>query len=439
MLKTRIVVAALFIVIFLGLTAQAQVKKLDLFSAIESGDLAQVRALLDKGFDINFQNQEGETPLMAALSRGKLDIVEALLAKGADPNIPNNEGRTILMEAAGLEMPDLVKILLDKGAKVNLKDHEGETALMVASKWGYLNIVKALLEKGALVAARDKHGRTPLMFAAQGGHLEVVKVLLNQGAQINAEDKNQFPAISYAKGSNRLEVVNYLKDHGASDAPARIVAKKKAKKANGGGAKTAIPNFVPWPPPKPSAFATIPREFLVKSGTKTKVGDVADRLEKAFQQAGYGEKTWYAVPGGFALASRLEQFNPDGTPKGEPDRWSAQIKAPEIFGLKDVMRTLFTPQEGRYRIIVFIVTNQSFSAADEAVSAKEAGGWVQKGAFQLPQNIREVNYTPKHSCVALIYEFDQSTRDNPAVFKAPSELQGETHLKKAKIWSALGG
>jgi hypothetical protein len=200
----------------------------------------------------------------------------------------------------------------------------------------------------------------------------------------------------------------------------------------------AIPGFS-WPPPKPSAFARIPRTFLVKGESETKVGDVADRLENAFYQAGYGEKTWYIVPRGFALASRLEQFNPDGTPKEEPERWSAKIRAPAIFGLKDVVRALFTPHAGRYRIIVFIVTDQSFSAADKTVTPKEAMEWVQKGAFDLPQVIREAKYTPEHFCEALIYEFDQPSRDNPAVFKAPSELQGETHLRKAKIWSALGG
>jgi hypothetical protein len=203
---------------------------------------------------------------------------------------------------------------------------------------------------------------------------------------------------------------------------------------------TEIPQF-PWPPPTPSAFARIPRSLLVKEKSQTTVGNVADRLENAFNQAGYGEKTWYSVPGpgGFALASRLEQFNPDGTSMDEPDRWSAQIKAPEIFGLKDVVRALFTPQKGRYRVIVFIVTNQPFSASDEAVTPKQAMKWYQGGAFNLPDAIRKVDYTPRHFCEALIYEFDQLSRDNQAVFKAPSELQGETQLRKAKIWSALGG
>jgi hypothetical protein len=57
----------------------------------------------------------------------------------------------------------------------------------------------------------------------------------------------------------------------------------------------------------------------------------------------------------------------------------------------------------------------------------------------LPRAITNLDYTPEYYCEALIYEFDQSSRDNSAIFKAPSELQGETHLKKAKIWSALGG
>ncbi len=200
---------------------------------------------------------------------------------------------------------------------------------------------------------------------------------------------------------------------------------------------TEMPQFS-WPPPKPSAFASIPRSLLVKDKTQAKVGNVADRLEEAFSRAGYGERTWYSVPGpgGFALASRLEQFYPDGTPRDEADRWSAQIKAPAIFGLRDVVRALFTPQKGHYRVIVFIVTSQPFSAADEAVSPKRAMKWVQGGAFNLPDAIRNVDYTAGHYCVAFIYQFEQLTRDNQAVFKSHSELEGETHLRKARIWSA---
>jgi hypothetical protein len=408
--QVSLVIAGLMIIFFLGFTAQGQDIKLDLFAAIEKGDQSQVKALLEKGADVNIKSEFGETPLIEAIRSDNIVII---------------------------------RLLLEKGANLNARDDVGLTPFFAAIKSGSIDITKLLLKKGADVNARDNSGKTPLMLAAERGNLDIAKALLDRGAKINAKNLYGYTAISYSRD---LKMVNFLKKHGALNAPKKPKPKKKMKKGkkayggSGGGAEPeiAIPLF-PWPPPKPSAFAKIRPELLRKEGSQIKVGDVADHLENAFNQAGYGETTWYAVPGGFALASRLEQFNPDGTPKEEPERWSANIKPPAIFGLKDVMRTLFTAQQGRYRIIVFIVTNQAFSAADKTISAEEAGEWVRKGAFNLPEAIREVNYTPEHFCEALIYEFDQPSRDNPADFKAPSELQGETHLRKAKIWSALGG
>jgi hypothetical protein len=195
-----------------------------------------------------------------------------------------------------------------------------------------------------------------------------------------------------------------------------------------------------WPPPRPSAKAKIPREMLVKKEGRTRVGDVADRLDNAFAKAGYGERSWYAVPGGgFALASRLEQFNEDCTPKGDDERWLVALEPPRVFGLKDVFRVLFNAQVGHYRIIVFVVTPQVYSLNDKPVSRDEAIKWVEKGADKLPEEIRQPEYSRAHVCQALIYEFEQESRSQPADFKDPSKWQGETHLRKAKIWSALGG
>jgi hypothetical protein len=367
------------------------------------------------------------------MKKGSFVIAGLMIVFFLGANVLGQDTTSDLFEAIELGDKGLINTLLQKGENVNATLESGETPLFAAVRSKNLDITKLLLEKGAKVNVADRSGETPLMLAARTGNLEIAKLLLDKGAEINARDVDQYTALSYAKGFRKPEMVVFLKSHGAEEAPAKPLPKIKKK--------YVLPKFpeFPWPPPKPSAFAKIPRSLLVKGESQTKLGDVADRLENAFNLAGYGEKTWYAVPEGFALASRLEQFNADGTPKNDPDRWSAKIKAPAIFGLKDAIQAFFTPQEGRYRIIVFIVTNQPFSAADKETSADEARGWVQKGAHNLPQAIREMDYTPEHFCEALIYEFDQSTRDNPAVYKAPSELQGETHLRKARIWSALGG
>lgn len=65
-----------------------------LFSAIERGNLTQVRSVLAMGIVPDFADAEGQTPLMLAARLGHAEIVAALLAAGADPNAATAEGRT---------------------------------------------------------------------------------------------------------------------------------------------------------------------------------------------------------------------------------------------------------------------------------------------------------------------------------------------------------
>ena len=53
---------------------------------------------------------------MIAASNGHTDIVKALLDKGADVNARGNKGSTALMFAAYNGHTDIVKSLIDKGA-----------------------------------------------------------------------------------------------------------------------------------------------------------------------------------------------------------------------------------------------------------------------------------------------------------------------------------
>ena len=77
------------------------------------------------------------------------------------------------------------------------------------------------------------------------------------------------------------------------------------------------PSF-PWPPPKASASSKVPDNFLRETETKQILHDIDRRLALALDKAGYFEKSYFSVPDGFALVTRLEQINADGTPKPEP-------------------------------------------------------------------------------------------------------------------------
>jgi hypothetical protein len=116
-----------------------------------------------------------------------------------------------------------------------------------------------------------------------------------------------------------------------------------------------FPEF-PWPPPKASTFTTLSDEYFRKSDEEiVLLRDVDNQLSKALEDAGYAEKSYYAVPDGFALASRLEQINPDGTPKPELERWTIKHRPLTKFSLSSYIRALFTSQPGYFRVIVFVI------------------------------------------------------------------------------------
>jgi len=189
-----------------------------------------------------------------------------------------------------------------------------------------------------------------------------------------------------------------------------------------------LPEF-PWPP-RSSAYTKIPSQYLLTTDRQILLRDVAERLETAFRNGGYSQTGYYSVPGGFALVSRLEQFKPNGLPADGPYRWTEQIETPRIFSL-DYLAALIKGKVGRYRVIVFVVSNDFFSqASGKRVDSELARKLAIEGASALPESVGSLPYTDSHSCTALIYEFEKTVFDKPAEFKENSTLLAETHLQK---------
>jgi hypothetical protein len=195
-----------------------------------------------------------------------------------------------------------------------------------------------------------------------------------------------------------------------------------------------IPSF-PWPPPKASAFFVFQRELLSAAGMPKTLGDVSATLERALNAAGYSEKSYYRVPEGFALACRLEQILPDGTPAS--DRWSIKSGSTRAFSLVSYLKALFTANPGHYRIVVFIITSLSFSQSDKKVTAEEVSEWLRSGTQSLPKSIRSLPFTDDHTCTSLIYEFERASPDHSPVLENPSAIDGQTHIDKAGILKGL--
>jgi hypothetical protein len=185
-------------------------------------------------------------------------------------------------------------------------------------------------------------------------------------------------------------------------------------------------------------MAKIPRDLLsptLPANANPKLIEVATQIEHALNKAGYSETSYYSVPSGFVIVSRLEQCDDDGTPKPPPERFDRDARVDVKFSLIRYLKALFTAQPGRFRLIVFAVTDEPFVSDKRKIpDREEAIQWVAAGTTKLPEQIGKRHFSANHDVIALIYEFYRPTTDHAFKLTVPSALQGRTHLEKAGLW-----
>ncbi|KAI5841352.1 ankyrin repeat-containing domain protein [Morchella snyderi] len=117
------------------------------------------------------------------------EVVSILLDRGADVTYSCNTGESVLHAVAGVEKFDAVdtaELLLEWGADLHAVDNEGITPLHMAAYSGLPGIATLFLEKGGVVNAEDSHGRTPRDIMVVGFHPEVRRLL--ERAQRKAQE-----------------------------------------------------------------------------------------------------------------------------------------------------------------------------------------------------------------------------------------------------------
>ncbi len=193
-----------------------------------------------------------------------------------------------------------------------------------------------------------------------------------------------------------------------------------------------LPRF-PWPPPKASATSDVSRRLLEDSKT---LGDVDAKLVEALDKAGYGERSYYWIPGGYALATRIERMDDDGAPH-KPDRWNLNPSLMRNFDLVVFLKALVSAPVGRYRVFVFTVTSQAYKSDTAEPSYETAVKWAGSGASALTPEIAQQPYTKEHAVKARIYEFEKSGGKGRQM--DPSALSGADHIARSGIQSAMEG
>ena len=113
-------------------------KGIPLLSLAVRAQFPRVAALLiDAGADINrLSGDRGYSPLMDAVQKGDIAMVKLLLDKGSLIDLRSKDGQTALILCAGRGDTDMSEILVSYGADFTLKDNLGMSAL------GYAKLFK---------------------------------------------------------------------------------------------------------------------------------------------------------------------------------------------------------------------------------------------------------------------------------------------------------
>ena len=96
----------------------------------------------------------GKTALMGATLNNHNSIAVSLINKGANMDIQDENGKTALLLAAQNGRTDIAASLIAKGANMDIQDNNGWTALIHAAYRGYESITLKLLDNGANVHIR---------------------------------------------------------------------------------------------------------------------------------------------------------------------------------------------------------------------------------------------------------------------------------------------
>lgn len=143
------------------------------FIKLVSRKIPQIRglkALLEKGADINFQTTEKAfTALMIAVETQSDRLVEYLLKQGANPLLEDNQNR---------KASDLTTC--DSSIHFILRDYE----LLFATLNNDMPRVKSLIEAGVYVDFQGIHGYTALMIAVEENLPALVTYFLEQKASL---------------------------------------------------------------------------------------------------------------------------------------------------------------------------------------------------------------------------------------------------------------
>jgi len=170
-----------------------------------------VKALIDKGIDINNLCFDGQTPLHLAIKARDLETVKFLVQAGGKiaPNKGNWSAIHLGIKAGNL---DIVEYLY-KNTEFGRYDEYGWSLLHWAAASGNAQIVRFFLDKGHKPDVITDNHKTPLELAVESKNISSIKALISKGAKFDIKSELGYKIFELAIDSEDMKLIEYLVNH----------------------------------------------------------------------------------------------------------------------------------------------------------------------------------------------------------------------------------
>jgi len=188
------------------------------------GSVADVKRLLDGGFDPNSATKSGGTTALM-MAAPDVDKLKLLLARGANADARAKNRYSALLVAANYPGSGAaMNLLLDHGATVRLPKGQGAPLfnahpIILAAFAGNADIISRLHKAGDRVDDRmnllGMFPLTPMMLLATTPRTDSIRALLDNGAHVDEVDDDGITSLSWAAIANRVDMARLLIQRGA--------------------------------------------------------------------------------------------------------------------------------------------------------------------------------------------------------------------------------
>lgn len=190
----------------------AQIKEL-----LYSDEVSDVEQAISAGAEIDFIDENGETPLCNACVCDATDVAKLLLKHGANPNVKDVHGNRLITIACDNSNTELAQLLYEHGANINSKSSDGFNIATSAITRDDDDILLWVLSKDDFnINGSTANNGTPLMCAILEDKMHYIKLLLKHGADPNAIDSQGNSMLHAAVIEDRPELAKLLLKAGAS-------------------------------------------------------------------------------------------------------------------------------------------------------------------------------------------------------------------------------